>query len=320
MRSTPTARVAPLILAVCLAVATLPHPALAVMAAHRDGTVALARRAASHVALRDHDQYHSRLSRPHHASFSLRLAEPRVGRLHPSHPRLSQSRPPRPRLAHAQVGRRHVSHQHLNRRRVSQAHLPRSRAYGLRLNEPRLGRAHGRYLRLRHTRASHPHINPAHRDINHPRLSTHPVTATPALPYMASRVELLALINAERTQAGVRPLTFDPILNIVAQWRSQDMISRHYFSHQIPPGGHYVFDTLDRDHVLYEMAGENIALNNYIDFYSLDRTVRQTNTDLMNSPDHRANILEPKYTEIGLGMAFDHGTGKLIVTEVFVQP
>jgi len=40
----------------------------------------------------------------------------------------------------------------------------------------------------------------------------------------------------------------------------------------------------------------------------------------MNSPEHRANLLEPKYARIGIGMAFEQGTGKLIVTEVFVQP
>src|SRR5438874_2873812 len=108
--------------------------------------------------------------------------------------------------------------------------------------------------------------------------------------------QMLALINAERAQAGVGPLHVDGTLNAIAQARSRDMIARHYFSHHMPGGG-MVFDILDRDHVSYEMAGENIALNNYIDFYPMARTVRQTNTDLMNSPDHRANLLEPKYTE-----------------------
>jgi uncharacterized protein YkwD len=138
----------------------------------------------------------------------------------------------------------------------------------------------------------------------------------------APKLQMLALINAERAQAGVGPLHFDPTLNAIAQARSQDMITRHYFSHQIPgvPGVHMVFDILDHDNVQYEMAGENIALNNYIDFYPMAQTVQQTNTDLMNSPEHRANLLEPKYTEIGLGMAFEQGTGKLILTEVFVQP
>jgi uncharacterized protein YkwD len=129
---------------------------------------------------------------------------------------------------------------------------------------------------------------------------------------------LLRLINAERAQVGAGPLHLDATLNAIAQARSQDMIARHYFSHHIPGGG-MVFDILDRDHVSYEMAGENLALNNYIDFYPMARTVRQTNTDLMNSPDHRANLLEPKYTKIGLGMAFEQSSGKLIVTEVFVQ-
>jgi uncharacterized protein YkwD len=130
--------------------------------------------------------------------------------------------------------------------------------------------------------------------------------------------QMLGLINAERAQAGAGTLHVDATLNAIAQARSQDMIARHYFSHHIPGGG-MVFDILDRDHVPYEMAGENIALNNYIDFYPMAQAVRQTNTDLMNSPDHRANLLEPKYTELGLGMAFEKSSGKLIVTEVFVQ-
>jgi uncharacterized protein YkwD len=130
--------------------------------------------------------------------------------------------------------------------------------------------------------------------------------------------QMLALINAERAQAGVGPLHMDATLNVIAQARSRDMIARHYFSHHMPGGG-MVFDILDRDHVSYEMAGENIALNNYIDFYPMAQTVRQTNMDLMNSPDHRANLLEPKYTAIGLGMALEKSSGKLIVTEVFVQ-
>src|SRR5205085_10532514 len=158
---------------------------------------------------------------------------------------------------------------------------------------------------------------PAHADV---RGAGRPAarTSAPAVSgTTAARAEMLALINAERAQAGVGPLHVAATLTAVAQARSQDMIARHYFSHHIP-GGRMVFDILDRDHVQYEMAGENIALNNYIDFYPLARTVRQTNTDLMNSPDHRANLLEPKYTEIGLGMAFENSSGKLIVTVVFV--
>jgi uncharacterized protein YkwD len=130
---------------------------------------------------------------------------------------------------------------------------------------------------------------------------------------------MLVIINSERQHAGVRPLTFDPTLNAIAQSRSLDMVDRHYFSHQIPGGG-MVFDILDHHRVQYQMAGENIAMNNYIDFFSMDQTITRTNADLMNSPDHRANLLEPRYARLGLGVAFEPGTGKLILTEVFVQP
>jgi len=153
---------------------------------------------------------------------------------------------------------------------------------------------------------------PAHRAPARPGASV-------AAHLSVSRAQMLALINAERAEAGRRPLHLDLTLTRIAQHRSQDMIARHYFSHHIPGGG-MVFDILDRDHIQYEMAGENIALNNYINFYPMAQTVRQTNADFMNSPEHRANLLEPKYAEIGLGMAFERRSGKLVVTDVFVQP
>jgi uncharacterized protein YkwD len=151
-----------------------------------------------------------------------------------------------------------------------------------------------------------------------------PQTAASSSTLQDARTRMLDLINAERARAGAAPLSIDGVLDGVAQARSQDMIDRRYFSHHIPAGptgpAGMVFDILDRSHIQYAMAGENIALNNYINFYALTRTVEQTNTDLMNSPEHRANLLEPKYARIGIGMAFEQGTGKLIVTEVFVQP
>ncbi len=152
-------------------------------------------------------------------------------------------------------------------------------------------------------------------------------TAAPVSPDLdAARTQMLGLINAERAHASAGPLTLDGALNDVAQARSQDMIDRNYFAHQIPaggarlPAGGMVFAILDHANVPYEMAGENIALNNYRAFVPLDQTVERTNTDLMNSPEHKDNILEPKYARIGLGVAFEQGTNKLILTEVFVQP
>jgi len=136
---------------------------------------------------------------------------------------------------------------------------------------------------------------------------------------VAAKSYMLGLINSERRQAGAAPLTLDRALTLIAQGRSEDMIARHYFAHQIPGGG-IVFDILDRQRVPYQMAGENLALNNDIDVMPLTRTVDRTNADLMRSPEHRANLLQPTYARIGLGMAFDRSNGRMIVTQVFVQP
>ncbi len=134
--------------------------------------------------------------------------------------------------------------------------------------------------------------------------------------------EMLGLINTERARAGAAPLHADATLTTIAQAHSQDMVDHHYFAHEIPgvPGVHLVFDLLDRAHVPYQMAGENLARNNDLAFEGLAGAIRDTNADLMHSPEHRANILEPAYTTLGLGLAVEQGTAVLILTEVFVQP
>ena len=134
-----------------------------------------------------------------------------------------------------------------------------------------------------------------------------------------SRVELLGLINASRVQAGLTALTLSPTLSMVAQGRSRDMIARRYFSHQIPGGG-MVFDILDHDKITYQLAGENIAMNGYLTTLTLAQSIQHTEDDFWNSPEHRANVLDPHYVQVGLGMALDHTSHTMIVTEVFVQP
>jgi uncharacterized protein YkwD len=147
-------------------------------------------------------------------------------------------------------------------------------------------------------------------------LAPPPARLTPPLAAM------LILINAERARADAGPLHADATLDRIAQARSQDMLDRHYFAHEIPgvPGVHDVSDLLDRAHVPYQSAGENLARNNDLAFEPLDRAIRATNDDLMHSPEHRANLLEPTYTTLGLGLAVERGTAILILTEVFVQP
>ena len=113
-------------------------------------------------------------------------------------------------------------------------------------------------------------------------------TPVSAIEPASAAGELVALTNISRTSNGLRSLLRDSRLNTVSVERSEDMIKRDYFSHQIPPHGTVVVDTTVTDMleflgVPFQTAGENIAFNNGFDF----TTVQSAGTDFMNSPSHR---------------------------------
>ena len=70
------------------------------------------------------------------------------------------------------------------------------------------------------------------------------------------------------------------------------MVDQNYFSHTSPTYG-TPFQMLTSFGVSYRTAGENIAYG--------QRTPREVVTAWMNSPGHRANILNASYTQIGVG-------------------
>jgi uncharacterized protein YkwD len=119
-------------------------------------------------------------------------------------------------------------------------------------------------------------------------------------------------VNAERAAAGLPALAVDGTLVNIARLRSNDMASRNYFSHTSPEG-QTAFTLLDQWGVSYSWAGENLARNNY----PLEETVAVAVRDLMASPPHRANILSPNYTRIGIGYAED-ASGMRYYTMIFV--
>jgi uncharacterized YkwD family protein len=108
----------------------------------------------------------------------------------------------------------------------------------------------------------------------------------------AMETQMLNLVNAERSRAGLPALTADPLLMKIARTKSQDMINRNYFSHQSPTYGS-PFDMLRSFGVSYRAAGENIALN---------QSTPAAHAALMNSSGHRANILGRQYTKVGIGI------------------
>ena len=136
-------------------------------------------------------------------------------------------------------------------------------------------------------------------------------------------------INNERSSQKLKPLTFDANLNNIAQVRSNDMISRQYFSHTDPKTGQVLFQVLLREQgYTYFFAGENIAeIRNQGTFvptgftvyarYSAQELADQFVTGWINSPEHYENIVNPHFrrTGVALGVSLD-GT-RVVATQVF---
>lgn len=119
-------------------------------------------------------------------------------------------------------------------------------------------------------------------------------------------MKMLELVNQERTKRGLKPLQWDPELLPVARSHSQDMFSRGYFSHYTLEGKD-PFDRMKAAGIKYYSAGENLALG---------PTLSICHEGLMNSPGHRANILNPTYGRVGIGI-LDGGAYGLMISQEF---
>lgn len=124
----------------------------------------------------------------------------------------------------------------------------------------------------------------------------------------AAESEMFRLVNEERRERGISELTLRSELVPVARAHATDMWERQYFSH-VSPDGKDVGDRLDEAKVDYFLAGENLALA---------PTVQTAHTGLMNSEGHRANILEPEFHRMGIGVVDNGIYGKMFV-EIFTD-
>ncbi|MEU0195091.1 CAP domain-containing protein [Streptomyces afghaniensis] len=102
------------------------------------------------------------------------------------------------------------------------------------------------------------------------------------------------LTNRERARAGLPPLAADPLLTAAAQAHSADMVARDFYSHTAP-GGSRPWDRAAAAGSTRRSIGENIACG--------QRSPAEVVEGWMNSPGHRANILKPGFTHLGVGFA-----------------
>jgi len=108
--------------------------------------------------------------------------------------------------------------------------------------------------------------------------------------------------NAERAKFGLAPLSENAKLNQAASIKLKDMFDKQYFEH-VSPDGKGPSDLANQVGYKYIVVGENLALGNFKnDSALLDAW--------MNSPGHRANILNERYTEIGVAVGKGTFDGK----------
>ncbi|MFI9803494.1 CAP domain-containing protein [Streptomyces sp. NPDC052301] len=152
---------------------------------------------------------------------------------------------------------------------------------------------------LRSDRARATLLDPAfrHAALGHADAGDHYWTAlwaSPLTPAELSRTtaEVVALTNAERGRAGLRPLALDPLLTAAAQAHCADMVARDFYDHTSPDGCQ-PWDRAAAAGSRRRTVGENIACGG--------RSPAEVVDGWMRSPGHRANILKREFSHLGIG-------------------
>lgn len=130
-----------------------------------------------------------------------------------------------------------------------------------------------------------------------------------------SSATLLRETNERRSTEQQAPLTLDPQLAAAAQAKADDMVKANYWSHD-SPDGKTPWSFINASGYQYQTAGENLAYG----FGGASDTV----AGWMNSAEHRANILNVSYENVGFGVAYSanyRGQGpETIVVAEYGQP
>lgn len=148
---------------------------------------------------------------------------------------------------------------------------------------------------------------PGQPDPNQPNQPDRPDSNQPGQPDTSYTAQVLTLVNAQRAQAGLSPLRLDTRAAQAAQVRAEEIQTS--FSHTRPDGSHFS-TALKEAGVSYRSCGENIAWG--------QKNPQQVMEGWMNSSGHRANILNPEYTAIGIGYA-QNSAGTGYWTQLFIR-
>jgi uncharacterized protein (TIGR03000 family) len=120
---------------------------------------------------------------------------------------------------------------------------------------------------------------------------------------------VLELTNIERARAGLPPLKADPRLCQAARQHTANMAQHNVLAHTL--AGTTFVDRMRRAGYVHAAAGENCAQG--------QQSPAAAVASWMQSPGHRSNLLNPRYTEIGIGIA-SSASGEKFYTQLFARP
>jgi uncharacterized protein YkwD len=131
-------------------------------------------------------------------------------------------------------------------------------------------------------------------------------------------------INRDRRVNGLTPVEGDPVAALAGQRHAEDMVAHDYFSHwnregwgpdhrYTQAGGtHAVSENLYAYEYVYE-DGRGAPIKDW------GAVIENAQAGLMDSPGHRANILDPAHTHVGIGLAYDASTGQFRLAQEFTN-
>lgn len=136
--------------------------------------------------------------------------------------------------------------------------------------------------------------------------------------------QMLTLINQDRQDHSLNPVEWDESAAQVGAAHAADMLANGYFSHWNTQGW-------GPDHRYSFAGGQHAVMENLHTFsYTYpdgrgapvedwEAVMGQAQEGLMNSPGHRANILDPAHTHVGIGMAYDAVSGQFYLAQEFTN-
>jgi uncharacterized protein YkwD len=144
-----------------------------------------------------------------------------------------------------------------------------------------------------------------------------PVLPPPGVKYLEKAEDLVfELTNQHRRGKGLAPLSKDAELRNVARAYSNDMLVRRFFDHTTPDGVSFHERISAQYRHWVSFTGENIWSAWGYKTVSTQKLAKEIVDDWLSSPGHRANMLDPDFTHLGVGVSARNGT--ILATQEFV--